>query len=183
MSALDQSFGFLVHDIGHLDVVLCRFVESGGNHFGIDTTRHVGHFLRTLVDEQDDHIYLGVVLEDGVGQFLEQHRLTRLGLGYNQSALTLANRREQIDHTYAERIAVTGTKLELMVGEERNQVLKRHAMFGHLGCEAIDADHLVHREEFIRLRVDADGALDGVAGFEAVLTHLVFAHIDIVWRG
>ena len=67
VTALHQSFGFLVNDISYFDVVFCRLVEGRGDDFGIYATAHVRYFLRTLVDEQHDHIDLGVVLEDSVG--------------------------------------------------------------------------------------------------------------------
>ena len=71
-------------------------------------------------------------------------------------------------------------ELEFLIGEEWGKVLESHTAFRHLRIQAVDADHLVHREELIRLRVDAYRALDRVAGLEAVLTHLIFADIDVV---
>ena len=78
---------------------------------------------------------------------------------------------------------MTRAELELLVREEWCKVLKRDAVLRHLRRQTVDANDLVHREELLRLRVDANGAFDGVAGLEAVLTHLVFAHIDIVRAG
>ncbi len=180
MTALHQSFGFLMNDIGYFHVVLCRLVEGRGNYLCIHTSLHIGHLLRALVDEQDNHIHLGVVLQDGVSQLFEQHRLTGLRLCHNQSALTFADRRKQVDDTHAERVVITRTEFELLVREQRDEVLKGHTLLGFLRCQTVDTDHFVHREELLRLRVDADRAFYGVARLQAILTHLLLAHVHIV---
>ena len=155
VSALYESFGFLVYDVRHLHVVLCRLIESRGDHLGIDAALHVCHLFRALVDKQHDHIYLGVVLQNSVGQLFEQHRLTGFRLRYDQSALTLADRRKEVDHTYAQTVAVTRAEFEFLIGEEWGEVLECHTALGQLRRQAVDADHLVHWEELVRLRVDA----------------------------
>ena len=63
MTALYQSFRFLVHDVRHFHMVLCRLVEGRCDHFGIHAATHVRHLFRALVDEQHDHIYLRVILQ------------------------------------------------------------------------------------------------------------------------
>ena len=74
-------------------------------------------------------------------------------------------------------------EFEFLIGEEWGEVLKRHAFLRQFGTKTVDADHFVHREKFLRLRVQTDGALYRVTRFETVLAHLVFADIDIVRRG
>ena len=91
VSALNHALCLLEHDTGNLHVALGRFVEGRGNHLSIDATCHIGHLLGTLVDEQHDHVYLGVVGSDGVGDILQQDGLTGLGLRYDESALTLSD--------------------------------------------------------------------------------------------
>ena len=71
MSALDEAFGFLVHDISHLNVVLSRFVKGRSDNLCFNGTRHVGHFFRTLVYEQYDHINLRMIGGNGIGYLLE----------------------------------------------------------------------------------------------------------------
>ena len=72
------------------------FVEGRGHDFGLDVASHFGYLLRTLVDQQYDHIDFRMVVGDGVGDRLHEHRFTGLGLGDDQGALPLADRREEI---------------------------------------------------------------------------------------
>ena len=92
MTALYQAFRLLVHDISDAYMVVRRFIEGRSNDLCVHAALHVGHFLRTLVDEQNNHIHLGVVLQYSVCQLFEQHRLTGLRLRYNQTALTFTDR-------------------------------------------------------------------------------------------
>ena len=78
---------------------------------------------------------------------------------------------------------MTGTEFEFLVREEWGEVLEGDTVFRHLGRQTVNTNHFLHREEFLRLRIHTDGALDGVAGFESVLANLVFAHVDIVRAG
>ena len=94
VTALYESFRFLVNDIRYANVVLCRLVEGRSNDLGVDAALHIRYFLGALVNEQHDHIDLGVVVQDRICQLLKQHRLTGLGLRYDQTALTLTDRRE-----------------------------------------------------------------------------------------
>ena len=183
VTALYQSFGFLVNDVRYAHMVVCRLIEGRGNHFGVYAALHIGYLLRTLVDKQDNHIDLGVVFQNSVSQLLEQHRLTGFRLCYNQSALTFADRREQVYHTNAQRVVMTGTEFEFLVREEWSKVLEGDTVLCQFRCQPVDADYLVHREEFLRLRVHANRAFHSVSRFQAVLAHLVFAHIDIVRTG
>ena len=99
VSALYHALGLLQHDAGYLDVTLGRFVERRGNHLGIDGAGHVGHLLRTFVDEQHDHIYLGMVGSNGVGDVLHQDGLTGLGLCHDEGTLAFADGGEEVYHT------------------------------------------------------------------------------------
>ncbi len=58
---------------------LGRFVEGGGNDLAFDRARHVGHFLGTLVDEEDDEYRVRMVGGDGVGDALKENRFPRPG--------------------------------------------------------------------------------------------------------
>ena len=98
MTTFHQSLGFAQHQVGNLDMAVGRFIKGRSNYLSIDAAGHVGHLLRTLVDEQDDHIGLGMVFRDGVGNFLQQHGFTGLGLCDDKSALAFTDGREHIYH-------------------------------------------------------------------------------------
>ena len=98
MTAFHQTFGLAQHQVGNLHMAVGGLVEGRCNDLGVDAACHIGHLLGALVDEQDNHVGLGVVLRDGIGDFLQEHRLTGLGLGDDESALALADGREHIHH-------------------------------------------------------------------------------------
>ena len=66
VTAFNHTFRFLKHHIGNLDVFLRRLVESGCDHLGFHRTCHIRHLLRTLVDEEHNHIDFRMVVGDCV---------------------------------------------------------------------------------------------------------------------
>jgi hypothetical protein len=73
---LDQALGLFDHHFRDLNVARRRFVEGRGHHLALHRALHVGDFLRPLVDQQNDQVAIGMVGGDGMGDVLQQHRLT-----------------------------------------------------------------------------------------------------------
>ena len=94
---LDQALRLLDHHLGDLHVAGGRLVERRGHDFAAHRTLHLGHFLRTLVDQQHDQDNLGMVGGDRVRDVLHHHRLAGLGRRHDQAALALADRRDDVD--------------------------------------------------------------------------------------
>ena len=118
MTTFYQSFCFFVYDIRHFHVVLSGLIEGRCNHFGIHRTCHIGHLLGALVDEQNDHIDLRVVLRNSIGYLLEQHGLTCLRLRHDQTTLSLADRGKEVNDTYRQRVALIAfAQFEFLVWE------------------------------------------------------------------
>ena len=71
---LDQTLGLLDHHFGDLDVAGSRLskVEDTTSPF---TELHVGHFFRTLIDQENDEIGFRVIGRDRCN-VLQQDRLT-----------------------------------------------------------------------------------------------------------
>ena len=86
---------------GNLDVTLGRFVECGCDYLCIHGARHVGHLLRSLIDEQHHEVCLGMVGGNGVGDVLHENGLTRLGLRHDEGTLSIADGREQVNDACA----------------------------------------------------------------------------------
>ena len=97
MSALNHAFRLFKHQSGNLYVAFGRFVECGCDYFRIHASCHVGHLLRTLVDEQDNHVCFRMVFRDCVGNIFKQDCLTGFRGCHDKSALTFADRREHVD--------------------------------------------------------------------------------------
>ena len=86
---------------------------------------------------------LGVVDADGVGDLLQDDRLTRLGRGDYESALALADGRDQVDDPRSDGLG-RGLQAQLLLGIEGGQLGELGAAPGALGVHAIDgldADH------------------------------------------
>ncbi len=59
---LDHAFGLFADHFGDLHVPFRRLVECGADDFGPAATAfHVGDFLGSFVNEQDEQVGLGVV--------------------------------------------------------------------------------------------------------------------------
>ncbi len=172
-----------MHDIRYLHMVLGGLVERRSNHLRLHAACHIRHLLRTLVNEQDYHIHLRVVGCNGIGYLLEQHRLTCLRLCHNQSALTLANRSKQIDDTHRQRVALVAfAEFELLIREERCQVLKRNTLTCLRRRDTVDAYHLFHGEVLVRITRRTNGTLHRVAGLQTVLLNLLCRNIYVIGR-
>ena len=86
---LDQALGLFDHHLGHLHVTRGRFVEGRADHFALHRALHVGDFFRPLVDQQNDQSDFRMIGRDGVGDGLQQHRLTGTRRSNDQAALAL----------------------------------------------------------------------------------------------
>ncbi len=53
---LDEALGAVADDLGQLRVALRAFVESGAVDFAIHRALEIGHFLRALIDKQQDEV-------------------------------------------------------------------------------------------------------------------------------
>jgi hypothetical protein len=94
---LDQALGLLDHHVRDLHVARRRLVEGRGDDLAAhaDGALHFRHFLRPLVDEQHDHVGLGVVLTIAWAMFCIMHGLAGLRRCDEQAALALADRRDR----------------------------------------------------------------------------------------
>ena len=157
-------------------MLLCRLVKGGGNHLCIHVATHIGHLLRSLIDQEDDHIYLGVVVGNGIGHILEQHRLTGLGLSNDQTALTLTDRGEEVKDAGRRPVVDVSRagdfELEFLCREDREQVVKGDPVAYRLGVTAIETDQLLHGEELILALRGGDDRLYHVSCLETIVLDL-----------
>ena len=112
---LYQTLGLLDHHVGDLHVARGRLIKGGGDDFGTARAHralHLGHFFRSLVDKQDDHVALGVVGDNRLRNVLHHDRLTGLGRCDEQSTLSLANRRHEVNQATRQVLGRAVTFLE-----------------------------------------------------------------------
>ena len=96
---LNQAFRLLNHHFRNLNVTRCRFVEGGSDNFTFNQTLHLGHFFRAFVDEQNHQYAIRVVVGNALRNILQQHRFTGFRRCNNQTTLTAANWRSQVQDT------------------------------------------------------------------------------------
>jgi hypothetical protein len=108
------------------DVARGRLVEGRGHDLALHRALHVGDFLGPLVDQQHDEVDLRVVLLDGVGDVLQQHRLAGARRRDDQRALALAEGRHEIDDSRRKVLGLDALELhaEALIRIERRQVVE-----------------------------------------------------------
>jgi hypothetical protein len=70
-----------------------RFIKGRAVDLAIHFALQIGHFLRTLIDEQDDQLNVRMIDANRLRNLLEQNRFPDSGRGDDQSALTAPERR------------------------------------------------------------------------------------------
>ena len=101
LAALDQAPRPFGDDLGHRDVVLGGEIGGGRDDFAADASPKVGDLFGALVDQENDHVHVGIVDRDRVRHALQEGRLARLRRRHDQAALPSPDRRQQIHHTSA----------------------------------------------------------------------------------
>ncbi len=79
VSAFYQTTGLVQNNLGNLYMMVGRLIERGGNHFSFYTPFHIGHLFRTFINEQNNHVYVRMIISNGIGNIFQQHGLTGLG--------------------------------------------------------------------------------------------------------
>ncbi len=182
---LDETLGFLDDHVGHLHVTAGRFVEGRRDHFTAHRTLHLRHFLRPLVDEQDHEVDFGIVGGNRRRDVLQQHRLTGLRRGDDQTALALTDRRHHVDDACGQVLgaAVALLQQETVFREQRRQVLEQNLPARVLGCVVVDLADFEQREITLAVLRRTDQPGNGVAGAQREASNLARADVDIVRTG
>src|SRR3972149_6937338 len=71
-------------------VIRARSVGGRGDDLPFHRAPHMGHFLGTLVDEQNEEMDLRIELADGEANLLEEDGFSRLGGGHDEASLASA---------------------------------------------------------------------------------------------
>ena len=124
LAALDEPLGLLDHHVRDGDVARRFFVERRRDHFGVDVGDRVRHFFRPLVDQQNDERDFGMILDDRIGDLLEENRLAGARRRHDQTALAFADRRDEIHDAHAD-VAVLRLEMQATLRIARTQVVER----------------------------------------------------------
>ena len=164
-------------------MALWRFIERGTDHLrALATPLHVRHFLRTFINEQDEKIRLGIVLENGVRQLLHQHRFTGARRRDDKSASAFSNRANKVNNASGELI-LSCLEDETLVGEQRREIVEVRLVLRLLRILCIDRFHLEQREETLLLLRRTNLASDQIAGLKIEATNLRWGDVNILRAG
>jgi len=114
------------------------FVKGRCNHLGAPCSHGPLHFcylFRTLVNEQNNDVALGVIANDRLRDTLHHDRLTRFRGGDQQASLAFSDGRAEIDNPAREVLgrAIPFLECAALVREQRCQVLEENFCFSSLG--------------------------------------------------
>ena len=146
---------------------------------------HVGDFLGTFVDEEDDQVALGVIFSDRLRDVLQQHGFAGTRRRNDQRALALADRRDDVDDAARAILLgrILGLHVEALVRIERGEVVERHLVAGALGILEVDGRDANEREVTLAIAGSADRAFDRVAGAQAHFPDHLRLDVDVVRTG
>src|SRR5438874_206860 len=136
-SGLDEALRALEGELRDASVVLGRLIERGREHFALDGSANVRHFLGPLADEDDHDVDVLVISRDAVCDVLQQLRLAGLRRRHDERALPVAEGIYEVDEALAEVRAVN-LEVEHLVREDRNEVLEHRPALCLLRVDAVD---------------------------------------------
>ena len=119
---------------------------------------------------------------DGGGDVLQQHRLAGLRRRDDEAALTLADRRDQIDGASGQILgrAVAALELQPLGGMQRREVLEQHLAARALGRIVVDLADLEQREVALAVLRRADQAGNRIAGAQIEAADLAGRDVNVV---
>jgi len=146
---------------------------------------HLGHFFGALVDEQDDQRDVGMVARDGVCDVLHHDGLAALGAGDQQAALSLADRRDDVDDPAGDVFLAADVTLKLdMLGRMQwRQIFEQYLVLRRLGDFAVYPVNLDQRKVAFTILRRPYFSLDRVAGVQVEAPDLAWTDIDVVSAG
>jgi hypothetical protein len=121
-----------------------------------------------------------MVVGDGVGDRLHEHRFTGLGLGDDQGALPLADRREEIHDAAREVVVAVARETEFFAREKRRHEFELYAVADVLRFQSVDVRHAYQREILLALFGRADRAGHRVARLQSEELDLGRGNVDVV---
>ena len=161
-------------------------IEGAGHHLdGVGgVSLEVGHLFRAFVDEHHDHLRLGVVLRDRMGDLLQDHGLAGSRRRDHQRPLTEAERGHHVDDPRFDAVGLVGDlELDAVVRVERRQVLEGRQFVKDLRIPTVDLLDAEHREIRLGLLRRSNEPLDHHAATETETAHLARTDVDVVGAG
>ena len=177
-----QALRTLDDELGNLDVVFGRHIERGRDNLASDGALHIGYFLGSLVNEQTHQVHARVVRRDSSGDIFEHRGFTGLRRRHDKAALTLADRRNQIDHAGGNR-GMAMLHSERLIRENRREVGEFHTTALLFRSDAVNRDDRLERGVLLVFAGGARLALHHIALAQVVAANNRRANIHVVLAG
>ena len=142
----------------------------------------IGNFFRALVDQEDHQNDFGMIRGNRVRHILQQHGFTSARRRNDQSALSFAERCQQIHDARAE-ILTHCFELDPLLRIKRRQIVEKNLVAGLFGRLEVDSFYLHQREILLALMRRPHLATDGVAGLQVKLANLRWRNVNVVRAG
>ena len=154
--------------------MLRQLVEGGIDNLHIRALYrllHVGHFLRPLVDQENNDMHFRIILKNGFGGILEQGGFSCLRRGNNHASLTLSDRADQIHDTHG-RASARPLQVDSLVRENRGHILEIPAVYIHGRGHSVDALYEQKCGKLLCLAFIPGISADNISRFQAKLPDL-----------
>ena len=166
-------------------MMLRKLIKSGIDHFhiiSVDRFLNIGNFLGTLIDQQDQHMHLGIAAQNRFSHFLQQRCLTCLGRGYDHTTLSLTDGTHQIHNSHG-NAAAGSLHFDPLIGEDRSHIFECHSLGGFFYGISVNALNKQKRTELLLLGLDPLVTLQNITGLQSETADLTGCHIDIILTG
>ena len=179
---LDQPLGFFDHHFGDLHVAGGGLVEGRRHDFAADRALHFGHLLGALIDQKHDQHYVRVVCGDRMRNVLQHHRLAGFRRGNQQSALTFADGRDDVDDAAGDVFLGLDVAFQdqRLVGKKRREIFEKDLAFRVFRRFPVDLVDLDQGEVTLAVLGRPDLAFDRVAGVKVEAADLRWRDVDVV---
>ena len=127
LAALDHASRFFNHHFGNLNVTRSFFVECACHNFNTrwSVAFEIGDFFRTLIDQQNDCVNIGMIGRDCICNLLKNDCLSSARRRDNQSALTESEWRDHVDDSGFDACwLVQHLQVDASIGMKRSQVFE-----------------------------------------------------------
>ena len=105
--------------------------------FRLNAATGLGDFLGPFVNQEDDELDFGMIGDDGGGDLLQKDRLAGSRRCDDESALPLADRREQVDDSRAERLGAVSSRMRSRgsIAVRSSNPLRREGAFNRAAAD------------------------------------------------
>src|ERR1051325_601515 len=169
---LDHAAGFFDDHLSDLNVALGWFVEGGTDDFSATAGAfHVGHFLRTLVNQKDKQGRLWIFLEDCICGLLHQNGLGGARRSHDEAAGPFADWTDEVEDASGKFVGGSFEN-ETLVREQWREIVEMGFVFGLVWIFLIDGFDFEQREEALFFFGRPDLAGNEIAGLKIETANL-----------